>query len=132
MREQEVMLTGVRPTTVAMFEGAFGAIIGLVISIMYLVGGTVAYTNATNSLIQGLLFGLTIGAFSLIFLPMIYFVIGWVIGLVNGWVFNLILRASGGVAIDVAATERTTAQSGSRASQNQQVFGEQINNQRDK
>lgn len=126
MSERDVMVTGIKASTVAMFEGVFGAILGVVVSALYLLQGTVAYTNSTNSLIQGLLFGLTIGAMSVIVLPIIYFAIGWVIGYINGFVFNLVLRSSGGISIGVTPNEETSEMAGYAATQAQPTFGEKI------
>jgi hypothetical protein len=126
MNQKEVRLNGIRPTSVAMFEGTFGAVLGLAVAILYLLRGTVVYTQATDSLLQGLLLGLTVGAFSIIVLPVVYFIIGWVFGIVNGFVFNLILQASGGLRLDVGndATEEMPAAATPRRSD--PAFGERI------
>jgi len=126
MSEQEIKLTGIRPTSVALFVGFFGATIGLVISVLYLLGGTIAYSDATNSLLQGLLIGFTIGAMSLLVLPIVYFAIGWVIGYVNGLILNFVLRASGGVAMDMTAMQDKAELSDYPVGQDSQVFGERI------
>jgi len=132
MSEQELMVTGVKPSSVALFEGVFGAIIGLAVSVLYLLGGTIVYSDATNSLLQGLLIGFTIGAMSLLVLPIVYFAIGWLIGYVNGYVFNLILRASGGISVDVAAMQDKAEQGDYPVGQDSQVFGERIDRHDDK
>jgi hypothetical protein len=126
MNQKEVRLNGIRPTSVAMFEGTFGAVLGLAVAILYLLRGTVVYTQATDSLLQGLLLGLTVGAFSIIVLPVVYFIIGWVFGIVNGFVFNLILQASGGLRLDMGnnVTEEMPAAAAPR--RNEPAFGEQI------
>jgi hypothetical protein len=46
-------------------------------------------------------FGLTAGIISIIVLPFIYFAFGWLIGLIHGWIFNIVLGASGGVAFQL-------------------------------
>jgi hypothetical protein len=126
MNQKEVRLNGIRPTSVALFEGTFGAILGLVVSILYLLRGTVAYTQSTNSLVQGMLLGVSVGILSLIVLPVIYFVIGWVFGLVNGFVLNLILQASGGVRLEVSGDLAEEMAATAAPSRNEPAFGERI------
>ena len=46
-------------------------------------------------------FGLTAGVISIIVLPFVYFVFGWVIGLLQAWVYNAVLGAAGGIVFDL-------------------------------
>lgn len=94
-------VVGVKPSTVAMFEGTFAAVLGLGVAILYSLRATVQLADATNSVLQGLAFGIGAGVVSIIVLPLIYFGIGWLIGYLHGWVFNVILNSSGGVQFDV-------------------------------
>lgn len=94
-------ITGVNTGTIAMFEGTFAAILGLGIAIMYSLNATVRFADSTNSVLRGLAFGLTTGIISIIVLPFIYFAFGWLIGLVHGFVFNVVAHSSGGIVIDM-------------------------------
>lgn len=94
-------VVSLKPTTVAMFQGAFGAVIGLGVAIIYSIQATVGLAEETNSVLAGMAFGLSVGVLSLVVLPLIYFAIGWLIGLVQGWFYNIVLGASGGVVIGV-------------------------------
>jgi hypothetical protein len=46
-------------------------------------------------------FGLATGIVSILVIPLVYFGIGWVIGVVQGWVFNVIVGAAGGLVLDL-------------------------------
>ena len=94
-------ITSLKPTTVAMFQGAFGAILGLGVAIVYSIRATIGLANETNSVLAGMAFGLSVGVLSLVVLPLIYFAIGWLIGLVQGWFYNIVLGASGGIVVGV-------------------------------
>ena len=98
---EEKRVVSLRPTTVAMFQGAFGAVLGLGVAVLYSVRATVGLTNETNSILAGLAFGMSVGALSLVVLPLVYFAIGWVLGLVQGWFYNIVLGASGGIVLGV-------------------------------
>lgn len=90
-------VTGVKSSTLAMFEGVFGSIIGLGIAIMYSLRTTVEFTEQTDSVFRGLAFGATAGIVSIIVLPLIYFAFGWVIGYIHGFIFNVVAENSEGL-----------------------------------
>lgn len=90
-------LVGVKPSTIALLQGTFAAVLGLGVAILLSLEGTVKFTQETNSVLVGLSLGVATGIVSLVVLPLVYFGIGWVIGFINGWILNIILRISGGV-----------------------------------
>lgn len=94
-------IVSLKPTSVAMFQGAFAAVVGLGVAIIYSIRATIGLANETNSVLAGMAFGLSVGALSIIVLPLIYFAIGWLVGLVQGWFYNFVLGASGGVVVGV-------------------------------
>jgi hypothetical protein len=97
-----VRVLGLKPTTIAALQGTFFALIGLAIAVMFTIGATVNITSETDSLLKGLTFGLAQGFLAIVFVPLLYFVIGWLIGLVQGYVLNAVLGMSGGVVVDTA------------------------------
>lgn len=94
-------VVGIRPTSLAVFEGTFAAIIGLTVAILHSLDSAVKVADATDSVLRGLAFGMASGIVSMVVVPLIYFGIGWLIGLFHGWVFNIVLGASGGLVLDV-------------------------------
>lgn len=94
-------VTGVVATSIAMYEGVFASLIGLFIAILWSLRTTVDIANQTQSVLAGLTFGLTAGIVSIIVLPLIYFGIGWVIGLIHGAIFNIVAGTAGGIGIKV-------------------------------
>ena len=94
-------ITRVEATSLATFEGVFAGIIGLGIAIIYSLNTTIDIASSTNSVLKGLAFGITTGIVSILVLPFIYFAFGWVIGLIHGWIFNVVVGASGGIAFQL-------------------------------
>lgn len=90
-------LVGVKPSTIALLQGTFAAVLGLGVAILLSLEGTVKFTQETNSVLVGLSLGVATGVVSIVVLPLVYFGIGWIIGFINGWILNVILRLSGGV-----------------------------------
>lgn len=93
-------VTAVRASSIAMFEGTLASVIGLGVAILFSLGKTVAVAESTNSVLTGFAFGISAGIVSIILLPLIYFGIGWLVGYVHGWLFNVIARSSGGITVD--------------------------------
>jgi len=94
-------ITGVKASSIAMFEATFGAAIGLVIAVMYSLNTTIAIADSTNSVLKGLSFGLATGVRALIVVPLIYFGIGYIVGYIHGWIFNVIAESSGGIGVNI-------------------------------
>ncbi len=100
-QEYNKKVTGVKPTTVAMFEGVFSALVGIVIAILFAISQTVEATESTHSVLAGLTFGVASGAVAILVVPLVYFGLGWLIGLVHGFIFNVVLGSSGGIAVRI-------------------------------
>ena len=104
--DNEVMITGVKASTVALFEGTFASAIGLFVAIVFSLRTTINLSQETNSVLAGLSLGLLSGAVSIIVLPFVYFAIGWLVGYLHGIVFNAIVNASGGIAIYTSGNKK--------------------------
>lgn len=100
---QTTRIVGVQATTVGMLQGTFFSLLGLIAAISHSLSATVEFARETESLLRGLTFGLAQGFLAIIFVPIIYFVIGWVLGSLYGVVLNAVLASSGGVVIKMAA-----------------------------
>lgn len=94
-------VTGVKSSTLAMFEGVFAGTLGLVVAVLWSLRNTVEYTQATDSVLEGMVFGLAAGIVSILVLPFVYFAFGWLIGYVHGFIFNVVAESSGGVVVRI-------------------------------
>ena len=97
-------IIGVKTSTLALYEGVFAAVLGLAIALFWSLSTSFQYGVATNSVLKGLAFGLTAGFVSLIIVPLVYFAFGWIIGLVHGFIFNVISETSGGIVLRIENT----------------------------
>lgn len=94
-------IVGIKPTTFAMFQGTFAALVGFGIAILYSLKESFAVTEQTSSVLTGLAFGLSVGIVSMFVLPLIYFAFGWLVGLIQGWLFTVVASVSGGIVVDL-------------------------------
>ena len=92
-------LSEIKATSLANLQGTFAAIVGLGVAILYSLGTTIDVAASTDSVIKGMAFGLTAGILSIIVLPLIYFAIGWVVGIIQGFIYNVVLGAAGGLSV---------------------------------
>ena len=100
-KNKVLKVVGVKPSTVALFEGTLAAVIGLAVAILFSLQATLELAEATQSVLRGFAFGLGAGVVSVLVLPLLYFGLGWVFGYLHGWIFNAVLNTSGGVQFDV-------------------------------
>lgn len=98
-------IIGVKSSTVALYEGVFVGAIGLFVAIMWSLKATFAYGAATESVLGGLVFGLATGIISIVVLPLVYFAIGWVLGYLHGFLFNIVSETSGGIVLRIEQTK---------------------------
>jgi hypothetical protein len=132
-QHREVRINNIKATSLAMFEGAFAALIGFAVAVAAWIGLTAHYTAATDSLLKGMLFGLAPGLLAVIVDTLIYFAAGWIVGLVHGWLFNMVSGMMRGIVVG------TTAEAGmpeapmaaaTRPGRAQPTFGETVGNRR--
>ena len=99
--ENNRRVVGVKPTSVAMVVGTFWSIIGLAVAIMFSLRTTVSIADSTSSVLAGLTFGLASGVVAIVVVPFVYFAIGWVVGVLWGFVLNVVIRSAGGLVMTV-------------------------------
>ena len=102
---QNSRIVGVKATTVGMLQGTFFSLIGLVTAISYTISAGAQFTQETESLLRGLTFGLAHGFLAIIFVPIIYFAIGWVLGSLQGVIINALVSISGGIVVETQKEE---------------------------
>ena len=87
----------------ALISGILYAIVGLIVAVFYLIfGNTVA--NAMPVARGGF------GVFSIVIFPIMYFVGGFIFGLIFSALYNLVAGWTGGVEITLEATPSPTIQ----------------------
>lgn len=99
MSQSTTTITGVKASTIALFEATLASAIGLAVAILFGLSATINLTQETNSILAGLTLGIGAGVAAIILVPLVYFGVGWVIGYIHGWVFNAILGASRGITV---------------------------------
>ena len=94
-------ITGIKSSSLALFYGVFGSIVGLGIAILFSLRTTVEFTEQTDSVLRGLAFGATAGIVSIIILPFVYFAFGWVVGYLHGFIFNVVAENADGITLRI-------------------------------
>ncbi|HTK39674.1 MAG TPA: hypothetical protein VL362_02310 [Patescibacteria group bacterium] len=98
-KQVERNIVGIKPSTVALFQATFAAATGLSIAVLRGLDDTVHFTSETNNVLAGMSFGVGNGMALILTLPLIYFALGWIVGYLNGFVLNAVMRTSGGVVV---------------------------------
>lgn len=132
MEKREIRITAVNVGSLALFEGLLAATIGFLLSLAAWLGLAWHYTATTDSLLRGLLWGFSPGILALIVDTVIYFVAGWIIGLVNGALFNLVTNWMAGIEV---GTEEVSEQpsrgfAASAPRRTEPTFGEVVDHRR--
>lgn len=102
MAAKKMKITAVNPVSLGTFVGTFYAIIGLVIGLVIAFGSTFAvwFGQSSVTFLQGLGLGVAVGIFSVVLIPIVYFIIGWIQGAVFGFIFNVATSYMGGLEIE--------------------------------
>ena len=94
-------IVSIKPTSIAMLQGVFGAVAGLAVAVLFSLNTAVDIAESTNSVLGGLAFGTAAGAVSIVVLPLVYFGLGWIIGLLQGLILNFLIETSGGIQVEL-------------------------------
>jgi hypothetical protein len=92
-------VVSVKPTSIATYQGIFASIIGLAAAVLSSLRNSIEIAENTETLLAGLTLGIATGALAILVVPLIYFGVGWIIGLVQGLVLNFLIEASGGIEV---------------------------------
>jgi len=76
--------------------GVMGLIFGALVSLVSLAGGFASDDAG------GAMFGVLFGMGSIVLLPILYSVLGFVVTLIGAWLYNVAAGVVGGIEIDVA------------------------------
>ncbi len=92
----------VGPISLAKLQGVGGVILGLIMGILFTVVGGVASQFAEKATGSSASLGIAgFGAASIIIFPIMYGIIGFVSGLVSGWIYNVVAGWVGGIQIEL-------------------------------
>jgi hypothetical protein len=80
-------------TTMAVLYAALGLIAGAIVALISIA------VPSMGSGSNGMMFGMVGGVASIIVFPLIYGCIGFVAGLISAFVYNIVARMTGGVAL---------------------------------
>ena len=100
-KSQAKRIIRIKATSWAAFQGTFASVLGLGVAILHSIDSTASVAADTDSVLRGMAFGLATGIVSIIVVPLVYFGLGWIVGLIQGWVFNAVLGASGGLSFEL-------------------------------
>ena len=99
-------LKRVRLFSLAKFQAVLMALVGLVAGILYSFGGfiidvLVSAGWITSSETPGLSYGTALAFLALIGMPIIFATVGFAVGLIEAFLFNLFARWFGGIELDL-------------------------------
>lgn len=105
MRENQGRNKKMRVLSFAKFQGIIGALVGLIAGILYSFGGAIIDVLVSTKVISsnqtpGLSYGTALAFLALIGMPIIFATFGFVLGLVEAILYNLLSRWFGGIEID--------------------------------
>jgi len=91
----------------AKFQAFLGAIIGLICGILYSFGGLIIDVLVSNGLLSsaametpGLSYGTVLAFGALIVMPVIFTIAGFLLGIIEAILYNLVAKWFGGIKID--------------------------------
>jgi hypothetical protein len=94
-----MVIKRIAPLSLAKVAGTLYAILGLVLGCIFSLVAMAGAFGAQSSRAAG--FGAIIGVGAIIFLPILYGVIGFIGTLIAAWLYNVIAGAVGGIELEV-------------------------------
>ena len=86
--------------------------LGRIMGVLYAIGGLVAGAVLSLFAVVGIsaspdggpLWGMLFGAAAIIFLPILYGLLGFVGGVITAWIYNIVARLAGGLRVELRGT----------------------------
>jgi len=98
---KELTIHKIKMGSLAGFYAVGFGIVGLIVSLLYAMTASLHFGADTESVLKGLAFGITAGLAEVVFVTVMYAVIGAIVGFVHAVIFNLIALAAGGITVSV-------------------------------
>lgn len=99
---KELTITKININSIGKLVGVWYAIVGVVAGVVGGVGSAVALvTNNNYSSIADVFVVVGVVLASVIFVPLVMFVLGWIHGAIVGLIFDVISRSTGGLKLEV-------------------------------
>lgn len=97
---KKVIIHEVGVASLGKLVGTWYAIVGLVVGVISAVAGTVGViANNNYSILVDVLASIAIVIGSIVIIPVVLFLVGWLYGALMAVVFNVVIKNSGGLAI---------------------------------
>lgn len=94
-----MVIKGIAPLSFAKVAGTLYAVMGLVLGCIFSLVAMAGGFGAGTSRAAG--FGAIVGVGAIIFLPILYGVLGFIGTLIAAWLYNVIAGVVGGIELDV-------------------------------
>lgn len=91
----------IKPSSIAMLEGVFASLVGLMVAILFSLRTSIQIAESTQSVLAGMTFGIAGGALAILVVPLIYFGLGWIVGLLHGYILNFLIETAGGIELNI-------------------------------
>lgn len=99
---KNLTVTRVGITSIGKLVGTVNAILALAIGIVAAITAIITYVSSSNDgFFTELIGSVAIGLGALIIYPLIAFALGWLIGVLYAFIFNVVIGVSGGVELTV-------------------------------
>lgn len=93
-------IRGVGAGSLAKFMGAFYGLIGLIIGAMFTLAALFGMALGASDDLEAWMAPL-IGVGAIIIFPLFYGFMGFVMGLISAWIFNIVAGLTGGLEVDL-------------------------------
>lgn len=94
-------LIRINALSLAKLQAILMALIGFVLGIIYSIGGAIY-----DLIMTGVNFGTALAFFSLIGMPMLFAIIGYIFGLLGALLFNIIITKFGGIELNLSSSKK--------------------------
>lgn len=98
---KEYKVSNISPWSLAKTFGWVQAVLG------FIVGAYITFAVAVGAIVEGsklletLGVSLVVAGFSIVLIPILAYLVGWVQGLVAGWILSVVFKETGGLRIEL-------------------------------
>ncbi len=98
---KEIKITNLSAWSLAKVFGWVQAVLGLIVGALVTMSVAVGHLQEGNTFLSTVGLSVVTAGFAIVIFPLVMYLVGWVQGLVAGWILSVVFQESGGLRLEI-------------------------------
>ena len=98
---KQIKLTNLSAWSLAKVFGWVQAVLGLIVGAIMTISVAVGHLKEGTAFLETIGISVVTAGFAIVIFPLVMYLVGWVQGLVAGWILSVVFQESGGLRLEI-------------------------------